>query len=318
MGISGLRIREYRAADSDSLAALFFRTIHTVNLGDYSQAQVDAWAPADRDLKAWAARFEGRHTFVAEVGQALAGFAELDPSGYVDRFYVSADFVGRGVGKELYRELERKALCLGLSRIHLEASITARAFFEKQGFRVEREQTVRPRGVAMSNFVMEKTLPKFEYIQRKSCRAILFTPQREVLLIKIVNPTGGWVGWITPGGGMESGETEEEALQRELAEELSFRLAGKAPKIWYRTHEFPWGGKIVRQEEVFYLVRTEKFDPRPAEALLAAEMQDVEEHRWWRLEDILATAEEFAPRRLGRFLQALEQGLPPEPIDVGI
>ena len=38
------------------------------------------------------------------------------------------------------------------------ASITARSFFEKQGYRVIREQQVERKGLLLTNFVMEKTL----------------------------------------------------------------------------------------------------------------------------------------------------------------
>jgi putative acetyltransferase len=299
------------------LAALFFRTIHTVNLGDYTQEQVDAWAPAGRDLSAWAERFRGRHTFVAEMSGVIAGFAELDPSGYLDRFYVSADFVGRGVGKELYRELERRALCLRLPKIRLEASITAKPFFERCGFGAVKEQTVRPNGVVMNNFVMEKELPLLTPVKRKSTRALLLTPENEVLLMKIVNPTGGWEGWIMPGGGIEEGESEEEALRRELHEELGMRCEGGEKKVWVRTHEFPWGDKILHQEEAIFLVRCRKFSPKPLDALLDTEMRDVE-FRWWPAREIEKSAERFAPRRLGYFLGKLKDGLPAEPIDVGI
>lgn len=318
MGISGLHIREYQPADSDALAALFFRTIRTVNLGDYTQEQVEAWAPVDRDLKAWAERFRGRHTFVAEVDNALAGFAELDPNGYIDRFYVSADFVGRGVGKELFREIERQALCLGLTRLHLEGSITARPFFERCGFRVVKEQTVKPRGVAMNNFVMEKDLPALPLVCRRSARILLVSPGREILLVKIANPSGGWEGWITPGGGIEAGESEEEGLRRELREELGFATDGSERKVWARKHRFPWAGQILEQEEIYFLRHCPKFQPGQGSEVVKGDMPDFREFRWWKIRDILASEEKFAPRRLGYFLEKLEEGMPAEPIDVGI
>ena len=62
-------------------------------------------------------------------------------------------------------------------------------------------------------------------IKRKSCRAIILTPQNEILLIKIENPEGCWAGWIAPGGGMENGEDEKAALTRELQEELGLKGA---------------------------------------------------------------------------------------------
>jgi putative acetyltransferase len=318
MGITALHIREYEPTDSEALAALFFRTIRTVNLGDYTQEQVEAWAPVDRDLVAWAKRFEGRHTFVAEVDGQIAGFAELDPSGHIDRFYVGADFLGRGVGKELFLEVERKALCLQIRRLDLEGSITARPFFERCGFRVIKEQTVRPRGVAMNNFVMEKELPILPLIRRTSARILLLTPEREVLLVKIANPSGGWVGWITPGGGIEAGETEEAGLKRELKEELGFPTDGSERKVWTRTHRFPWNDKILEQSEVYFLRHCRRFEPGKNSEVANGKMPDYQDMRWWEISQILSSDESFAPRRLGHFLDLLTKGIPAAPIDVGI
>jgi putative acetyltransferase len=61
--------------------------------------------------------------------------------------YVRKDAVGRGVGRRLYEAVEREARGQGLGWIFTEASITARPFFEQQGFRVVREQMVSSRAL---------------------------------------------------------------------------------------------------------------------------------------------------------------------------
>ena len=68
------------------------------------------------------------------------------------------DAVGRGVGSRLYLAVEQVARKRGLGRIFTEASITARPFFERQGFRVVGEQAVVRRGVRPATFAMEKYL----------------------------------------------------------------------------------------------------------------------------------------------------------------
>ena len=52
---------------------------------------------------------------------------------------------------------------------------------------------------------------------RKSARAILITKEGKLLLMKRTKPDGEY--YVTIGGGIEDGETSEQALLRELKEE---------------------------------------------------------------------------------------------------
>ena len=153
-----IRIRDYKAADAPAIVRLFFDTVRTVNRKDYSEEQVEAWAPGVPDPEEWHARMKSRNTLVAEEDGGVVGFAELEGDGHLDMLYVREGAVGRGVGRLLYEAIEREARGKGLGRIFTEASITARPFFERQGFRVMREQTVLRRGTRLTNFVMQKNL----------------------------------------------------------------------------------------------------------------------------------------------------------------
>jgi len=152
------RIRDYDAGDAPGITRLFYETIRSVNRADYSEEQVEAIAPSVPDPQEWHARMAGRRTLVAEEAGEVVGFAELEGDGHLDMLYLRGDAVGRGIGWQLYSEIEREARGLGLRRIFTEASITGRAFFERQGFRVVREQTVSRRGVEMTRFAMEKPI----------------------------------------------------------------------------------------------------------------------------------------------------------------
>ena len=84
-------------------------------------------------------------------GGVIVGIADLGPDGYLDRLYVHRDWQGRGVAS---------ALCDALPAARTtHASITARPFFERRGWRVVREQQVERRGVLLTNFVMERSCP---------------------------------------------------------------------------------------------------------------------------------------------------------------
>ncbi len=153
-----LRVRAYDAGDAPEVVRLFYDTVHSVNRAHYTEDQVAAWAPGVPDAQEWHIRMSARLTLVAEEDREVVGFAELE-GGHLDMLYARKDAVGRGVGARLYEAVEREASGRGLARVTTEASITARPFFERQGFSVVREQTVRRHGVEMTNFVMEKHLP---------------------------------------------------------------------------------------------------------------------------------------------------------------
>jgi putative acetyltransferase len=128
------------------------------NCRDCSPAQIAAWASDDIDPDERASRFAGRFVVVAEDAGRLAGFAELEANGHIDRVYVSADDQGQGVARAVLAAVVGEARRLGLVRLLVEASITARPFFESQGFAMLAPQVVVRRGVEFVNYRMERML----------------------------------------------------------------------------------------------------------------------------------------------------------------
>lgn len=158
-----------------------------------------------------------------------------------------------------------------------------------------------------------------ERVKRKCARALLVTGAREVLLIRIVNPYGNWTGWITPGGGLNDGESDEAGIRRELREELGLTAFALGPKIWRRVHAFPWEGRLVEQDETFFLIHVDRFEPRAQIAADDPEMRVLSEMRWWQLAEIRESNEIFAPRRLGELVEELfTHGAPASPIEIGV
>jgi len=161
---------------------------------------------------------------------------------------------------------------------------------------------------------LNEALPEPE--PREAVRAILIDELERVLLLRYGTPDGGaW--WALPGGALAPGESDDEALRRELLEETGLEPQ-LGPFIWTREFDVLFSGRWYRQSERIFLARIERPQVAPvftAEQLLA---ENVHEHRWWTLAEIDASEERFAPRRLGALVrELLEQGPPPEPIDVG-
>ena len=76
-----IRIRSFASADTAAIVNLFRDTVRRVNGRDYSAEQVDAWAPHNPDIDSWERRLKTRMTFVAEEGDEIVGFAELETNG---------------------------------------------------------------------------------------------------------------------------------------------------------------------------------------------------------------------------------------------
>jgi 8-oxo-dGTP diphosphatase len=153
---------------------------------------------------------------------------------------------------------------------------------------------------------------------REAVRAVVLDPDDRVLLVRFEFPDAG-TRWALPGGGLEPGETDHDALRRELAEEAGLTDAIIGPHVWNRVHVIPFiDGKWDGQRERIYLVRTASFEPRPHLSWDALHAEYLFELRWWHPHELLANLD-VVPRRLHHHLHTLlRDGPPNRPFDVGI
>ncbi|MBC5853361.1 GNAT family N-acetyltransferase [Vibrio metschnikovii] len=151
-----IEIRKYQESDALDLWAIFYHTVRNVNLRDYSQAQVEAWAPDGFSSEIWQRKMNLLSPFVAEIDGKIVGYSDLQENGLIDHFFCHHEHQGRGVGRQLMEHVLRMGKLQGITRFYSEVSITARPFYERFGFNVIQEQTIEVRGQKLCNFVMEK------------------------------------------------------------------------------------------------------------------------------------------------------------------
>lgn len=132
---------------------------------------------------------------------------------------------------------------------------------------------------------------------RLASRVVLIDERNRVLFCRGVDPSTGVVFWVMPGGGLDDGETFEDAARREVYEETGL-LVTPGPCVWHRRHQLVWSGRDVDQFEKFFVASTGQVSE------IHGEKPDgyVTECRWWSLEEIIASEEDFVPRRVAEFL----------------
>ena len=123
-------IREYTPADCKAITELFYNTVHTINAKDYTEEQLNVWAPECADREKWDKSLQAHYSIVAVKNGIIVGFGDID--------------------NQLEQDVQ--------GTITTHASITAKDFFAKRGYQIIKEQQIERQGIFLKNYVMKKTV----------------------------------------------------------------------------------------------------------------------------------------------------------------
>jgi 8-oxo-dGTP pyrophosphatase MutT (NUDIX family) len=152
--------------------------------------------------------------------------------------------------------------------------------------------------------------------ERIAGRALLMTPGRKTLLVLGQDPSNtrrGQFYW-TPGGGLDPGESLEEATRRELCEEVGHVAGDLGAVVLERVSEFDFGGRRLRQTESFFLLEiAEPFAAAP-KALSALEDDAIIDFHWLTPDEMRSTALSVYPSCLADLIdEVATNGRPSTP-----
>ena len=150
-------LRPLLPADVSVLAEIFRASIAELTSDDYSEAQQEAWAASAGDQAAFAGRLGKQLTLVATMQGSPVGFASLAGNEKLDMLYVHPGVAGHGVAAMLADALEKLAAARGATKLSVDASDTARGFFEKRGYVPQQRNSISVGDEWLANTTLTKT-----------------------------------------------------------------------------------------------------------------------------------------------------------------
>ncbi|MDD3627448.1 MAG: GNAT family N-acetyltransferase [bacterium] len=155
--------KKFSKKDIHQIINLFIQTVWNINSKDYSRKQLEKWAPQEYDkydVNEWIKRFSESKCFIVKKGKDIIGFGNVKQGGFLDMLYIHKDFIRKGIGKLILNAIEEQAMKDDVNILRTDASITARPFFERMGWKVVKKQIIIKNKTQFINYKMKKELLK--------------------------------------------------------------------------------------------------------------------------------------------------------------
>lgn len=155
-----IEFRPCQFHEIDQLQDLFVAAVMELTAGNYSLEQRMAWALSAADKVTFCARMEARQPFVAMLHDRIAGYADLQPDGLIDHFYVAPWAKGQRVASGMLQHIEKLAHSKEMTTIHSLVSLTAEPFFLRKNFVVVERRIATRVGVTLPHALMKKKISR--------------------------------------------------------------------------------------------------------------------------------------------------------------
>ena len=125
-------IRQVIPDEADVLTKI---AISAKRFWNYPERWMEIWIP---QLTFDSKYFEANESWAAEINDIPIAFYTLqnrNGNAWIENLWVAAEYIGMGIGKQLFLHAKIRSLGLGYKILQLEADPNALGFYEKMGMR---------------------------------------------------------------------------------------------------------------------------------------------------------------------------------------
>lgn len=151
------KLREARTEEIPLIKILFSETILTTGKNDYSSKQLKVWSTIENE-EYWNNLIMENRTIIALKNNEVIGYSILMTPNYLNHLFVHKNYIRKGIASCLLEDVINFLQENGKNKLYTDASITAKPFFEKFGFKQTKENSVIKNGESLTNFTMVKIL----------------------------------------------------------------------------------------------------------------------------------------------------------------
>ena len=153
-------VRLATSDDADGACAAVRRSIQEICGPDYGHEEkvMSDWLAnkTPDNLRTWIESPDHFCVVAVSPSAEIVGFGQVNRSGCVELCYVAPAGLHQGYGRAMLESMERQGVHWGLDALRLNSSITAKDFYERNGYRL----TGKPKmfGGTLGDFPMAKNL----------------------------------------------------------------------------------------------------------------------------------------------------------------
>lgn len=151
-------------------------------------------------------------------------------------------------------------------------------------------------------------------VRRLAARVLLVDGDGRILLINERELEGGEPYWLTPGGGIEAGESPQQAAVREVFEETGIKvcIGADAEPVWRERRVWSFGGVSYDQSNAFFVARVPVGTRVHPAALTTLERASLIGCRWWTPAELRTCGERLFPAEIADLAELAGRVGPPE------